>query len=548
MGKINEQHLLEEIRFDIREKDIIKASLVLAELDNVGIDTQKKALFEVSRADDDFSIPLLANIIASNMSLLETFPQIKETMISKILDSPHVLLDLLMDRSKSKSRLILVETAGELQLTKSSKSLLKMLREEKDPEAIGFIIDSLGMIGNPSSVEAISEYLYSPIREIIISAVKALGQIGNAEAVEKLYSRLGGETDLDLLILDTIAGFQIKEAYEKLNDILNSEFVHLRTAAKKKLVEIGSMSVRYMIKNLVLNDADIVIHSLNVLGDLGDDSAVQPIRRLLFNEPEDPNVRFAAYEALGRLPLGKCAFTLASGLEDPVDNVRAAAARAIDRNYNAVLSGGIKNMLKSGGEHAFKITKTIIDTQCANIFIDLINDDVFENQAMQYLIKKAHPDIKAGFSRLLLNSGYNNLAEIIAPEKVKKSQGKLRVFAVDDSRMILHIYRTVLHNLGCESRLFEFPEKALESLEKEKPDIILTDLNMPDITGIDLTREIRKKYSKDKLPIVMVTTQDESRDFDSALEVGINDMMRKPFTESQIGETLKKITGYNPPC
>lgn len=544
MGKINEQHLLDEIRFDIKEKDIVKASLVLAELDNVGVETQKKALFEVSRADDDFSIPLLANIIASNMALIETFPQIKETMVSKILDSPQVLMDLLMDRSKSRSKLVLVETAGEIQLSKSSKSLLNMLREETDTETIRSIIDSLGMIGEPSAVEPISEYLYSPSRDIIISAVNALGQIGNARAVDKLFERLGGETELDLLILDTISGLQIEEAYKRLNDILSSEFVHLRNAAKKKLVEIGSMSLRYMIKNLVLKDPDIVIHSLNVLADLGDGSAVQPIRRLLFNEPEDPNIRFAAYEALGRLPLGKCSFTLASGLEDPVDNVRSAAARAIDRNYNAVLSGGIKNMIKSGGEHSFKIIKTIVDAQCAHIFIDLIDDDIFENQAMQYLIKKAHPDVKAGFSRFLLNSGYDNLAAMIAPEKAKKIKGKLKVFAIDDSRMILNIYRSVLHNLGCESLLFEFPASALESVQKEKPDIILTDLNMPDITGIDLTREIRKKYSKEKLPIVMVTTQDESRDFEAAKAEGINDILRKPFTESQVGEMLKKITGY----
>ena len=547
MGKINEQHLLDEIRYDIKEKDIIKASLVLAELDNVGVETQKKALFEISRADDEFSIPLLANIIANNMSLIETFPQIKETMVSKILDSPQVLLDLLMDRSKSKSKLILVEAAGEIQLSKSIKSLLDMLREETDLEVIRSIIESLGMIGDPYAVEPICEYLYSPSRKIIITAVKALGQIGNAKAVDKLYERLGGETELDLLILDTISGLQIEEAYERLNDILSSEFVHLRTAAKKKLVEIGSMSIRYMIKNLVLNDPDIVIHSLNVLADLGDDSAVQPIRRLLFNEPEDPNIRFAAYEALGRLPLGKCSFTLASGLEDPVDNVRSAAARAIDHNYNTVLSGGIKNMIKSGNEQSFKIIKTIVDSQCANIFIDLIDDDVFENQAMQYLIKKAHPDVKAGFSRFLLNSGYNNLAAMIAPEKVKKIQGKLKVFAIDDSRMILNIYRAVLHNLGCESLLFEFPASALEAVQKEKPDIILTDLNMPDITGIDLTREIRKKYSKEKLPIVMVTTQDENRDFDTAKEAGINDIMRKPFTESQVGEMLKKVIGYKVP-
>ncbi|MBN2419723.1 MAG: response regulator [Deltaproteobacteria bacterium] len=547
MSKINEQHLLDEIRYDIKQKDIIKARLVLAELDSVGAETQKKALFEVSRADDDFSIPLLAGVIANNMAILETFPQVKETMISKILDNPDVLMGLLTGGEELKARVILIETAGEIQLSKSAPILLDILKGEKDPEIIRSVIESLGMIGDPSAVEPVSEFLYSGTRDVVISAVSALGQIGNAASVNKLYDRLGGETDLDLLILNTISGLQINEAYERLNDILSSEFVHLRTAAKKKLVEIGSMSIRFMIKNLLLKDPDIVIHSLNVIADLGDSSAIAPIRKLLFNEPEDPNVRFAAYEALGRLPLEKGAFTLASGLEDPVDNVKSAAARAIERNYNPVLSGGIKNMIKSGNVNALKIITTIIDSQCENIFLDLIDDDAFKNPAMQYLIKKAHPDVKAVFAKLLAEAGYDDLAARLAPDIEKKGKGKLKVFAVDDSRMILNIYRTILHNLGCDSLLFEFPASALESVQKEKPDIILTDLNMPDITGIDLTREIRKKYTKEKLPVVMVTTQDESRDYKTALEAGINDIMRKPFTETQVGEMLEKITGHKIP-
>jgi CheY-like chemotaxis protein/HEAT repeat protein len=544
MGKINEQHLLDEIRFDIEHKDIIKARLVLAELDSVGLETQKKALFEISRAEDKFCIPLLAGVIGNNMAIVDTFPQIKETMISKILDNPDVLLGLLTGRGEHTSRMILIETAGEIQLDNATSILLEILRQENNLTILGAAVTSLGMIGDPSAVEAISEFLYSNSRELVISAVKALGQIGNGAAVNKLYDRLGGETDLDMLILDTIAGLQINEAYERLNDILSSEFVHLRTAAKKKLVEIGSMSVRYMIKNLSQKDKNIIIHSLNVLGDLGDSSAISPIRKLLFSHPDDPNVRFAAYEALGRLPLDKGAFTLASGLEDPVDNVRSAAARAIERNYNTVLSGGIKNMIKSGDVHALNIITTIIDAQCENVFIDLIEDDAFKNPAIQYLMKKAHPDVKAGFFRLLKDAGYDELAEKIASEKEKKAKGKLKVFAVDDSRMILNIYRSVLHNLGCDSLLFEFPARAIESIKKEKPDIILTDLNMPDISGIELTKTIRKIYSKERMPIVMVTTQDESKDYDEAYKAGINDILRKPFTETMVGDILKKMTGY----
>lgn len=546
MGKINGQDLLDEIRYDIEQKDFIKAKLVIASLDHVDKETQRKALFEISKADDDFSIPLLAGVLASNMALIESFPQIKETMISKILDSPNVLLNLLANGVEQNAKKILIETAGEIQMDKAVSILLNILKKENDLHIIRSVIDSLGMIGDPASVEAISEYLYSNSRDVIISAVKALGEIGTGDSVRKLYDRLGGETDLDYFILDTISGLQIPEAYESLNDILGSEYVHLRTAAKKRLVEIGSMSVRYMVKNLSVKNSDVVIHSLNVLGDLGDTSAIQHIRKLLFNNPDDPNVRFAAYEALGRLPLDKGAFTLASGLEDPVDNVRSAAAKAVDKNYNPVLSGGIKNMINPGDIPALNIITTIINSQCEKIFIDLIEDEKFYKPAIQYLVKKAHPDIKAFFSKLLSDSGYEELAKKIAPEKEQKAKGTLKVFAIDDSRMVLHIYRTVLHNLGCDSMLFEFPARALEAIKKRKPDIILTDLNMPDITGLDLTREIRKKFSKEELPIIMVTTQDENKDHQIAYEAGVNEIMRKPFSEGQIGQMIKKTTGYSP--
>jgi len=73
----------------------------------------------------------------------------------------------------------------------------------------------------------------------------------------------------------------------------------------------------------------LVIHSLNVLGDIGDEAAIPAIRSLLHNQPEDANVRFAAYEALGNLPVGKGAFVLAAGLEDPDSSVRAAQPRRL---------------------------------------------------------------------------------------------------------------------------------------------------------------------------------------------------------------------------
>jgi CheY-like chemotaxis protein len=105
----------------------------------------------------------------------------------------------------------------------------------------------------------------------------------------------------------------------------------------------------------------------------------------------------------------------------------------------------------------------------------------------------------------------------------------------------------MLYNLGCESHLFEFPAKALERVQKEKPDVILTDLNMPDITGISFTKGVRRWYSNGELPIIMVTTQNEIQDNEAAYAAGINDIIHKPFTETQIGKTLAKFAGRKPP-
>ena len=144
------------------------------------------------------------------------------------------------------------------------------------------------------------------------------------------------------MILDVFATDQSPEAIERLNEGLSSHFAHLRNAAKQRLRDMGGKAVPVLIGNLHHDDPDLLIHTLNVLGETGDESAIVPIRKLLHNEPKDANVRFAAYEALGMLPVEKGAFALAQGLSDPVENVRAAAAAAIDRNYSTMLAARVE--------------------------------------------------------------------------------------------------------------------------------------------------------------------------------------------------------------
>lgn len=548
MENIKDQDLLDEIRFDIKEKDWRKAQLVLAALEHVNRETQKEALFEVTQADESFSIPLLTGVFVNSPDIAKSFPQLKETMYSKILGCPEVLLDLLSNEQDPATKAFLAEVAGEIRLEEAVPIQLDMLTWESDPKAIASVIISLGMIGDPNTAGPISEFLHAPNREIVIASVRALGELATPKAIQRLSDRLGEDPDLDLEIINIFSKAQTPEALEKLNDTLVSQHAHIRTAGKQKLSEIGVMSVRILIKNLLQTDPDLVIHSLNVLGDIGDPTAIPAIRKLLHNEPENANIRFAAYETLGRLPVDKGAFALAAGLEDTADNVRTAAAKAIDRNYNAVLAGGIRNMTRSGDDEALRIMETIINSQCSKIFLDLLEEDFFKTTAIDYLSKKAHPEIRSYFAEALTAEGHDDIAKQIALDKTVKAKAALKVYAVDDSKMILHIYRTVLHNLGCESLPFEFPAQALERVREDKPDVILTDLNMPEITGIDLTANVRKWFTKEELPIIMVTTQDEAQDKKAAEDAGVNGIIQKPFTESQIREALKKFAGLTLPA
>lgn len=545
MADFSDQDLLDEIRFDIKVKDLLKGQLVLEALKYVKRETQKMALFEVSRADAEFSIPLLVGLFVKSPAIANAFPQLKETMYSKIISSPDVLRGLLLKEANPAIRAFLAEVAGRIRLADAAPVLMDLLGAETEPAIVRSAIGSLGMIGAPDAAPLIAGFLDRPEPELADAAVEALGDIATSEAVQCLSRGLGKDPERDMKIIGILSKVQTPEAVEILNQTLSSDHAHIRTAGKQKLGAIGTMSLRVLMKNLSRRDPDLVIHSLNVLGDIGDAAAVGAIRNLLHNEPEDANIRFAAYETLGRLPMEKGAFALAAGLEDPVDNVRAAAARAIDRNYNALLAGGVRNMIRSGDGTASVIMETIINAQCDRVFLDLLEEDHFKTTVLSFLGDKAHPDIRSYYAGILSANGRADLAKQVSPKAGKKAKSAPRIYTVDDSKMLLNIYRGILHNLGCEAVAFEFPAEAVARVKQDRPDAILTDLNMPVLTGIDLAAKIRQWFSKDELPIIMVTTQQESQDYQSALAAGVNGIIQKPFTESHIRTALKKFAGFD---
>jgi two-component system, chemotaxis family, chemotaxis protein CheY len=120
----------------------------------------------------------------------------------------------------------------------------------------------------------------------------------------------------------------------------------------------------------------------------------------------------------------------------------------------------------------------------------------------------------------------------------------LDVMIVDDSAAIRKILQRVL--VQAEVPLGKVHEandgmEALEKLKTETVGLILSDINMPNMDGIELLGRIKNNDATKSVPVIMVTTEGTQAKVMQALELGASGYVRKPFTAEQIKEKLAGI-------
>lgn len=115
---------------------------------------------------------------------------------------------------------------------------------------------------------------------------------------------------------------------------------------------------------------------------------------------------------------------------------------------------------------------------------------------------------------------------------------KAKILVVDDEKKIIELVRLYLEKDGFSVVVAGDGEKALELAAREKPDLIILDLNLPIIDGLDVCRAIRR-YSD--VPIVMLTARDEDVDKLIGLEIGADDYVTKPFSPRELVARVKAV-------
>ncbi|GAA3932699.1 response regulator [Litoribacillus peritrichatus] len=116
-----------------------------------------------------------------------------------------------------------------------------------------------------------------------------------------------------------------------------------------------------------------------------------------------------------------------------------------------------------------------------------------------------------------------------------QSQHALVVWAVDDEPINLQIIQNQLTTFGYQCRCFSSGQQILEALpEYEQPDLVLLDIMMPGMSGLEVCRAIRKQFSALELPIIMLTALQQTQDIVQAFEAGASDYITKPYNQPEL--------------
>jgi two-component system chemotaxis response regulator CheY len=120
----------------------------------------------------------------------------------------------------------------------------------------------------------------------------------------------------------------------------------------------------------------------------------------------------------------------------------------------------------------------------------------------------------------------------------------LNILIVDDSPTMRRIIKNTLERIGYRQSIEASNGlEALEALNDGSINFIITDWNMPEMSGLEFVTELRSRVDYQKIPVLMITTRGMKEDVLQAVQAGVNNYMVKPFTPETLEAKINKLLG-----
>lgn len=118
---------------------------------------------------------------------------------------------------------------------------------------------------------------------------------------------------------------------------------------------------------------------------------------------------------------------------------------------------------------------------------------------------------------------------------------KKTILVVDDEADIRDLLRYNLEQEGYLVDIAEDGQRALDKISQQKPDLILLDLMIPGVSGLDLCKHMKKHSHLETVPIIMISAKSSETDVIVGLELGADDYITKPFSPKEVVARVKAI-------
>ena len=118
----------------------------------------------------------------------------------------------------------------------------------------------------------------------------------------------------------------------------------------------------------------------------------------------------------------------------------------------------------------------------------------------------------------------------------------MKILAIDDQQLVLLPLKKRLADLGYEVKTESEAISGLQLFKSFQPDLVIVDINMPDISGLDIVKSIRTKQ-KSNVPIMVLSGNTDDKIIEEGFKLGVNDYMKKPLSLNEICLRVSNLIG-----
>jgi CheY-like chemotaxis protein len=452
-------------------------------------------------------------------------------------------------------RTLCIRTAGEYAFESAAEPLSRMAAAETDPDLLVEILASLAKIRPAGGAAVFRNFLDHQDHMLAAMAMEMAGVYADPLALPALMDTVkaaSAEATYETCeittwkAIDALAAIATPEAVAFLVECVHHKNPTARRIITDALVRMGESVLPYLEPVYLEGATDDRILACNIAGFIGlRKGADALVRAFDAGRFTDPNVRYAAFEALGRIGTLKGLVCLVDGLNEDDELILMAVVTGLERHAAPGVLKTIADRITNSANGP-RIAKAIIASRALRLFQELYKEEAVGQVLMDALRDSHDQEILDAFAHRLDQMGsFRSRADAESLPKARTATRK--ALAADDSKSMLALYRSILTDMGFEPLLAANGQEAFAFVESgEFADVVITDMNMPIMDGVELVGKLRGSLGYEDVPILMVTTESENSQRDVAAKAGVTAFITKPFKPEAIKAALRQLLAAQP--